>query len=122
MHVQRRQVAPGSDMVRVGRCVVLDHQMDDSALPCLIDNQLHSDPSVHSRALYALRCDRCKEGASRPKTRLSRSRSCCMTQTRICDNGRPGRWVNACPGTPAVLAPLLIVHVRDRQAMRKIAR
>jgi HEAT repeat protein len=52
--------------VRVGCCVVLDHFMDESALPDLIANLDHEVPRVRSSALLALACDRCKEGACRP--------------------------------------------------------
>jgi len=52
--------------VRVGCCKVLDHHMDDSALPELMENLHHEDESVRSWALHALTCERCKEGVCRP--------------------------------------------------------
>jgi HEAT repeat protein len=52
--------------VRVGCCRVLDHFLDDAALPELIDNLGHSSDAVRRWALHALACDRCKEGACRP--------------------------------------------------------
>lgn len=52
--------------VRVGCCKVLDHHMNDAALPELIDNLTHPDEQVRAWALHALACDRCKEGACRP--------------------------------------------------------
>lgn len=52
--------------VRVGCCKVLDHHMDDAALPELIANLTHPDEQVRAWALHALACDRCKEGACRP--------------------------------------------------------
>ena len=52
--------------VRIACCKVLDHFMDEAALPELIDNLDHSHPGVRAWAIHALACDRCKEGACRP--------------------------------------------------------
>lgn len=52
--------------VRIGCCKVLDHFLDESALPELIDNLGHGDEGVRAWAIHALACDRCKEGACRP--------------------------------------------------------
>jgi hypothetical protein len=52
--------------VRVGCCKVLDHYLDESALPELIENLTHPDEEVRAWALHALACDKCKEGACRP--------------------------------------------------------
>lgn len=52
--------------VRVGCCKVLDHFLDESALPELIENLAHRDEEVRSWALHALACDKCKEGVCRP--------------------------------------------------------
>jgi HEAT repeat protein len=52
--------------VRIGCCIVLDHFLDDAALPELIANLQHEDDGVRGWALHALACDRCKEGACRP--------------------------------------------------------
>src|SRR5262245_45476454 len=52
--------------VRVGCCIVLDHFMDEAAVPELIENLRHGSAGVRSNALHALECDRCKEGACRP--------------------------------------------------------
>lgn len=52
--------------VRVGCCIVLDHHMDEEALPELIANLDHEDEQVRGWALHALACDRCKEGTCRP--------------------------------------------------------
>ena len=52
--------------VRVGCCKVLDHFLDESALPELIENLTHPDEEVRSWALHALACDKCKEGVCRP--------------------------------------------------------
>jgi len=52
--------------VRVGCCKVLDHYMDESALPELIANLQHSDEQVRCWAMHALACDKCKQGACRP--------------------------------------------------------
>ena len=49
------------------QCVnLLDHLVDDDSLPALIAAVDDTDPSVAGRALHALACDRCKEGACRP--------------------------------------------------------
>lgn len=53
-------------VVRVGCCKVLDHFLDESALPELIENLAHPDEEVRSWALHALACDKCKEGVCRP--------------------------------------------------------
>jgi HEAT repeat protein len=52
--------------VRVGCCVVLDHFMDEAAVPELMANLGHENARVRSMALHALACDRCKEGSCRP--------------------------------------------------------
>ncbi|RIK44849.1 MAG: hypothetical protein DCC55_01210 [Chloroflexi bacterium] len=52
--------------VRVGCCKVLDHYLDESALPELVENLDHPDEEVRAWALHALACDKCKEGACRP--------------------------------------------------------
>jgi HEAT repeats len=52
--------------VRVGCCKVLDHFLDESAVPELTANLTHEDEMVRAWALHALACDRCKEGECRP--------------------------------------------------------
>ena len=52
--------------VRIGCCKVLDHHMDEAALPELIENLEHPSAAVRAWAMHALACDRCKEGACRP--------------------------------------------------------
>jgi HEAT repeat protein len=52
--------------VRIGCCKVLDHFLDDAALPELIENLDHPSAGVRRWALHALACERCKEGACRP--------------------------------------------------------
>ena len=52
--------------VRIGCCQVLDHHMDEAALPELMANLQHEDERVRAWALHALACDRCKEGTCRP--------------------------------------------------------
>jgi HEAT repeat protein len=53
-------------VVRAGCCIVLDHFLDEEALPELMKNLDHEDDNVRNWALHALACDRCKEGACRP--------------------------------------------------------
>lgn len=52
--------------VRVGCCKVLDHFMDEAAVPALIANLTHPDEAVRCWAMHALACDKCKEGSCRP--------------------------------------------------------
>jgi hypothetical protein len=62
----RRGLRHPAPEVRVGCCVVLDHFMDEAAIPELMANLDHPDARVRGWALHALACDRCKEGACRP--------------------------------------------------------
>jgi HEAT repeat protein len=49
------------------QCVnVLDHLVDEASVPFLVGAIDDEDPAVAGRALHALACDRCKEGACRP--------------------------------------------------------
>lgn len=52
--------------VRAACCGILDHFMDEAALPELMANLTHEDERVRGGALHALACDKCKEGACRP--------------------------------------------------------
>jgi HEAT repeat protein len=52
--------------VRVGCCFVLDHHLDEAAVPELLANVGHKNRKVRAWALHALACDRCKEGDCRP--------------------------------------------------------
>jgi len=52
--------------VRVGCCKVLDHFMDETAVPALIANLDHPNEAVRCWAMHALACDKCKEGSCRP--------------------------------------------------------
>ena len=52
--------------VRIGCCQVLDHFMDEAALPDLLENLHHENETVRAWAMHALACDRCKEGTCRP--------------------------------------------------------
>ena len=52
--------------VRIGCCQVLDHHMDETALPELLENLHHENEMVRAWAMHALACDRCKEGMCRP--------------------------------------------------------
>lgn len=62
----RRGLQHPDSTVRVGCCMVLDHYMDEAAVPELVDNLQHREGAVRAWALHALACDRCKEGACRP--------------------------------------------------------
>jgi hypothetical protein len=62
----RRGLSHPEPEVRVGCCIVLDHFMDEAAVPDLMANLTHEDARVRGWALHALACDRCKEGSCRP--------------------------------------------------------
>jgi HEAT repeat protein len=62
----RRGLRHPDPKVRIGCCGILDHFMDEAALPELMANLTHEDADVRSWALHALACDRCKEGTCRP--------------------------------------------------------
>ena len=64
--VVRQGLQHNDPAVRVGCCKVLDHYLDEEALPELIENLAHPDEEVRAWALHALACDKCKEGACRP--------------------------------------------------------
>lgn len=53
-------------VVVVACCDLLDHTLDEAAIPHLVECTGHPDPEVRARALHALACDRCKDGACRP--------------------------------------------------------
>ena len=55
--------------IRAGCCKVLDHFMDEAAIPEIVANIEHPDPTVRSWALHALACDRCKEGTCAPDSK-----------------------------------------------------
>ena len=62
----RRGLLHDDAAVRVRCCMVLDHHLDEAAVPELMANLTHDDDDVRAWALHALACDRCKEGACRP--------------------------------------------------------
>jgi hypothetical protein len=55
-----------SAAVRIRCCMVLDHHLDEAAIPELRANLEHPDGRVRTWALHALACDRCNEGECRP--------------------------------------------------------
>ncbi len=64
--VVRQGLQHPNPAVRVGCCKVLDHFLDEAALPELIENLSHPDEEVRLWALHTLACDKCKEGVCRP--------------------------------------------------------
>lgn len=62
----RKGLRHESPDVRRACCQILDHFLDEAAVPELMENLAHPDPSVRAWAVHALACDRCKEGACRP--------------------------------------------------------
>lgn len=53
--------------VRIACCNILDHHLDQAAVPDLIATLEDANDQVRARAMHALACDRCKEGECRPK-------------------------------------------------------
>jgi HEAT repeat protein len=50
------------------QCVnILDHLLDEESVPALLAAVEDVDPQVAGRALHAFACDRCKQGACRPR-------------------------------------------------------
>ncbi len=62
----RKGLAHPDAAVRIGCCIVLDHHLDEAAVPDLIENLRHENEGVRAWAMHALACDRCTEGACRP--------------------------------------------------------
>jgi len=62
----RRGLRHPTPEVRIGCCNVLDHFLDEDAVPELIENLTHEHEDVRARAMHALACDNCKEGTCRP--------------------------------------------------------
>ena len=62
----RRGLQHTDPRVRARCCGVLDHFMDEQAIPALLKNLGDPDPKVRLTAMHALVCDRCKEDACRP--------------------------------------------------------
>jgi HEAT repeat protein len=62
----RRGLRHPTPEVRIGCCNVLDHFLDDDAVPALIENLTHEHEDVRARAMHALACDKCKAGICRP--------------------------------------------------------
>src|ERR1043166_6679100 len=62
----RRGLQHHNPDVRVGCEIVLDHYLDEAAVPDLVANLAHEDYRVREWALHALVCERCKEGECHP--------------------------------------------------------
>lgn len=62
----RRGLSHRDARVRQGCVDVLDHLLDEESIEDVIHAVDDPSPEVASRALHALACDRCKEGACRP--------------------------------------------------------
>jgi HEAT repeat protein len=62
----RRGLRHDEPIVRVRCCMVLDHHLDEAAIPDLIANLDHPEGRVRAWALHALACDHCKEGECHP--------------------------------------------------------
>lgn len=62
----RRGLLHPDARVRAACCNVLDHYLDETAIPELILALDDCEPTVRARALHALACDRCKQGVCRP--------------------------------------------------------
>lgn len=66
----RRGLQHPDPAVRRSCTNILDHLVDEESLPDLIAALDDDDPIVRGRALHALACDQCKEGACRPGEEL----------------------------------------------------
>jgi hypothetical protein len=62
----RRGLLHADPVVRTRCCIVLDHSLDEAAIPELIANLSHTNAEVRRWAMHALACDRCKDGTCRP--------------------------------------------------------
>ena len=62
----RRGLRHGEPVVRMRCCMVLDHHLDEAAIPELLANLDYSDGRVRAWALHALSCEHCKEGECGP--------------------------------------------------------
>ena len=62
----RRGLRHEEALVRMRCCMVLDHHLDEAAIPDLFANLSHPEGRVRAWALHALACDQCKEGECRP--------------------------------------------------------
>ena len=62
----RRGLRHDDANVRIRCCIVLDHHLDEAAIPELMENLANENGHVRAGALHALACDRCKEGTCRP--------------------------------------------------------
>jgi HEAT repeat protein len=58
----RRGLRHEEPIVRVRCCMVLDHYLDEAAIPELIANLDDREGRVRAWALHALTCEQCKEG------------------------------------------------------------
>ncbi len=112
-------------MIRVGCCKVLDHHLDEAALPLLIENLEHQSAEVRLWAIHALACDRCKVGSCRPGEAEVIPRAVKMLRH---DNNRQVRQMVAGllgPGvqrSPEAASALQYAHLHDpHPSVRKVA-
>jgi HEAT repeat protein len=118
--------------VRVGCCIVLDHHLDDAAVPELLANVHHKNRKVRAFAMHALACDRCKEGDCRPGATdvvplvIDRLTNDPSTRVRSMAVGLAAQYL-AAPGIADALAraaesdPHSKVRNRARWELRKLA-
>jgi HEAT repeat protein len=66
----RRGLLSDEPAVRRSCASILDHLVDDESVPALVAALDDPDSGVLARALHALACDLCKEGACRPSDDL----------------------------------------------------
>jgi HEAT repeat protein len=108
---------------------LLDHLVDEAALPDLVARLADDDPSVLARVLHALACDACKQNECRPDDQLFVPRA-----IQLLDHAHPdvraaaidalGKVVQRDPDPGAVAAVALTAVVeRERVAgLRHMAR
>lgn len=112
-------------VVRAGCCQVLDHFLDEAALPELLENLDHPDPQVRGWAVHALACDRCKEGSCRPAESDSLPvaiRMLLKDPSRQVRQQAAGLVGPAVHRSPDALAAIVTAHQSDpHPVVRKIA-
>jgi HEAT repeats len=87
----------------------LDHLVDETSFPQLIERLADSEPAVRVEALHALACDRCKETMCRPNPNevLGRSIELVLTDpdqhVRAAACELVGKWVHTHPNASNAL-------------------
>jgi HEAT repeat protein len=122
----RRGVKHPKAVVRRACVSILDALVDEASLPDLIAALDDEDPEVCRRALHALACDQCKQGACRPGDEVFVPRALELIRDHPNPDIRAGAvdaLARVVGRRPDVAAALLEVADRDPSAgVRNIAR